>query len=238
MNKVVPTFSPQAQSGQSKTAGPPTIEIQNAVVVAMDSVANSVQLCFVAGQLLHEKKKAVGDGQFEAWRNKHLPGLKDRTARRWASAAENVSRRLPPPDGIPPVSVILSSPKDELSPEALKYKNAWLQFVGNSTVAGAAAGLFSGGEADALNGILTGGNPDGALGRRAYEVYAGRNLARFTSFLKRRKYIELTQAQTDFIKRVMESEMERWPRWCLEAARKKASKELKMGEQERLARPR
>lgn len=140
--------------------------IHDAVNGALAAVENARQKCLAAGQMLNEIKESLPHGEFKLWRQKHLPQISDDTAERWARAAQNIARALPPPRalGVHP-SIALTAPDDDLSETARQYKQEWHDFTAGKTIRECLSAVFVEGDAAhrvdrVLNGKLKGGtNP-------------------------------------------------------------------------------
>lgn len=141
--------------------------IRAAVDAALVATENARQKCLVAGQMLNEVQSHLPHGEFQHWIEKHLHHVPYVTAARWARAAGNILKALPEvtieveSEAIS-VSEILSTPDDELSAAARKYKQSWFDFTGKKTIKECLNGVFvDGDEAHrvdrAVNGMTKGG---------------------------------------------------------------------------------
>jgi hypothetical protein len=165
---ALPTVRPGARRGPRRRAAF-TFDIQrihDAVNGALTAVENAKQKCLAAGQMLNEIKESLPHGEFKLWRQKHLPQISDDTAERWARAAQNIARALPPPRALDvQASVALTTPDDDLSETARKYKQDWSDFTANKTIKECLNAVFVEGDPAhrvdrVLNGKLKGGtNP-------------------------------------------------------------------------------
>lgn len=155
--------------------------IRQAVQDAQASFENAKQHCLRAGQMLNDVQCALPHGEFDIWVEQNLPELAPRTARRWAAAAANITRHLPPPDievdgAVLTVSQIMDGTAD-LPAEAAAYRQAWLDFTADKTISECLAGVFVDGDPDhrltrAINGKTLGGQPKGAPDRKDYALFA------------------------------------------------------------------
>lgn len=155
--------------------------IRAAVLDAQAAFDNARSQCLRAGQMLNDVQGALPHGDFQNWIETNLPELSYRTAARWAAAAANITRHLPPPDievdgVVLTVSQIMDGSSD-LPDEAAAYRQAWLDFTADKTISECLAGVFVDGDPDhrltrAINGKTLGGQPKGAPDRKDYALFA------------------------------------------------------------------
>ena len=108
--------------------------LRDSVHKALHAVNGATHLCIAAGQLLNEAQESLEHGEFKPFIEKYLPEISYDTANRWARAAANIVKALPPPTIDLAVSDILITPEQDLPPEARKYKQSWFDFTADKTI--------------------------------------------------------------------------------------------------------
>jgi hypothetical protein len=205
------------------------------------STLRGIQRWLIFGQMLLEKKEALGHGPYEAYRAEKWPDLEERKARRLTQCIKNIKTLLPALALNLPVSAVLLADDKDLAGDALKYKQDWRALTEGKKFKDFLAGdkYFE----DAVNGIALGGNPDNADApdRKAYDVFAEHKFKLLTSFFtvkkagKPYKFRNITKLQQAKIVNALCAESEFWPRWLLEPAILKWKDELKRDDAARLA---
>ena len=219
---------------------------------ALDSIETSRQKCLIAGQMLNEVQSSLPHGQFQQWLQKHFPQIPDRTARRWALASANIIKVLPSAPVDIEVSLLLSSPDQELTQPQKEYKQAWFDLTNGKTIKECITGSFVEGEDPAHLGRVLNGKVKGGVGkqkdRKAFEKFAATKLQHLTTFLTSQKKSRLTgkkhvvgwrklsPVQQSNIGTAFSLFLESAPPWLLELLADKIKTEAKLNDAQRLSR--
>ena len=236
-------------------AATPNSTLRTAIVAALSSVENAKQLCMMAGQMLLDEKATMEHGDFQAHIAKLVPEVSYETCRVWMRAAANIVKALPTVD-VETVSIsqILSTPDADLPAEALRYKQAWLDFTADKSIRQCLDSVTVYGDAAhrvdrAVNGKTKGGKgSENAPDRKAFEKFTATKLGHITTFLTVQKksaasgkkqiigWRQLSPVQQNAIGAAFTQSLEKWPTWLLEILADKIKTESRLDDAARLAR--
>jgi len=232
---------------------PPNTNLRTAVLDALSSVENAKQLCMMAGQMLLDEKQKMEHGQFQDYIAKSIPEISYETAKIWMRAAGNILKALPTIEvESTTVSQILATPDADLPAEALRYKQAWLDFTADKSIRQCLDSVTVYGSPAhnvdrAVNGKTKGGvgkQPD----RKAFEKFTATKLGHITTFLTIQKKMAgtgkkkivgprpLSPVQQTQISAAFIHFLETAPNWLLLALHDKISTESKLTEGQRYSR--
>lgn len=228
--------------------------IREIVKEVLVSIEESRQKCFILGQMLCEAKAVLVHGEFQEWVKTNFPEICYETANRYAKAAQNIFQALPAPAVEMQISQVLTLPDESLTAAEQKFKQLWFDFTKDKSVGAAMKGSFLDndpaiGLLRGTNGRLMGGKggkhaPD----RKSFEKFVATKLGHITTFLTVSKktvangrkqvvgFRELPETQRAAIVMAFTGSMEKWPDWLLAAIADKSRTELKLTNEQRLAR--
>jgi hypothetical protein len=201
--------------------------IRIAYAEARDYAEHAVERAIFCGQLLNEAKAASGHGNFMDWLTRNIPEIPHRTATRWMAAAESVMLAVKLPSLITdtPMSVILSSPVDELDDDAQAARQLVFDFLQGKTLRDCIEGVIVGGDdPSAITRSHNGRSLGGAGGdRKDFPVFVARAFDKIASHLDR----DLPASQQVKIQAAVQAAVQTWPRWILEVAKEAVVSELR-----------
>lgn len=187
-----------------------------------------------------------GESGFSDWMES--VGISKTTGYRWMDAAERVARlqlHIPAAEAFQPyldvggeavpLSMALTAPEQELSAEALKFRQGVFDFMADKTISEAINAAVDGDSpasriSRAANGKVKGGA--GTQDRKEFEKFTATKLRHITTFVTQK----LSATQRSLITAAFVAAVELWPRWLLEAIADKCRSELKLSDPERAAR--
>ena len=229
--------------------------LRTAALAAYNSVETAKQLCMMAGQMMLDEKARVEHGDFQQHIASILPEIPYETCRVWMRAAGNILKALPAIDvEATSISTILSTPDGDLPAEALRYKQAWLDFTADKSIRQCLDSVTVYGDDAhrvdrAVNGKVKGGKgSEAASDRKAFEKFTATKLGHITTFLTVAKksaasgkkqivgWRELSPVQRNAIGAAFTNSLEKWPNWLLEILADKIKTESKLSDAERLSR--
>lgn len=122
--------------------------IRAAIDDAMSAAEVAVNKAIHVGQLLIETKPTVGHGNFQEFIREHFPRISYDTAHRWMQAAERTVAAI----GLDastidvPISTLLITSGEELSPESRKAQQTLFEFMADKTIKDCTAGVVRDGD--------------------------------------------------------------------------------------------
>jgi len=219
-------------------------QVISAVNDAYHAVDSATQKCLIAGQLLNEMKEHLGHEKFMPWVEKTFPEVTHNCCNRWMRGMSNVLKALPAPPIDIEVSVVLTTPKEQLAPAQQKYKQAFLNLTDGRTLKECTSGVFvEGDEPHRIDRAINGKTKGGAGGdRKDFPRFVARHLGAITSMLvvKKKgaapKARQLAADQRANIGGSFAAALKQWPRPILEVIKEAAAQELKLSDEQRAAR--